>query len=91
MGSSLQSAQEERSPSAQVLPSKSSSKKSSNRSSKSSSKTSSNPSVEEGGGYFSQLDVLLATDAGFDLSEHAVGLICTYAFPKSNDCLPTQN
>ena len=31
------------------------------------------------GGRFEKLDVLLAADAGFDLSEHSVGLICANA------------
>ena len=31
------------------------------------------------GGSFSNLSVLLAADAGFDLSEHSVGLICANA------------
>jgi len=31
------------------------------------------------GGRFERLDVLLAADAGFDLSEHSVGLICANA------------
>ena len=31
------------------------------------------------GGRFKKLNVLLASDAGFDLSEHSCGLICANA------------
>ena len=41
-----------------------------------------NSSKKQGGGYFEQLNVLLATDAGFDLSEHSVGLICANVLNK---------
>ena len=58
---------------AKPKPSKSTSKKSKSREKETAK---SERPVKGSGGRFENLNVLLAADAGFDLSEHSVGLIC---------------